>query len=509
MSFQLMIYSLAAFTVLYIVCALLFGSDRRLSGIPSVGGPSLPVFSYIGVIRSLANAPSIIHEGYTKHKGRSFKFAEAGHWRVLLTSPEAVEELARAPEDVLSFPAAANDSIQVEYTLGPNIARDAYHIPLIRNQLVRNAPRMMDDIRDEVVCAFRDEMQPRDGWISVQLKDVSAHIVCRVINRVFVGLPLCTDPDYLAVNTGFMMNVVLGGALIKLFPSFLKPFVAKFCTNIPASIDRVVRHLEPIITERLRVSAEGRLGGQKEGNGPNDMLQWLIESAPDGPERTVPALALRVLVVNFAALHTTSTMLTHTLYYLAAHPEHAAFLRDEVERVVQDEGWSKAALGNMRLVDSFLKEVGRVTGLGAISVNRKALQDFTFLDGTFVPKGTFVAAAARPIHWDEEHYANPEAFDPWRFANMSNRNFKTAASEQLVKTNDHYLLFGHGRHACPGRFFAATLLKLILAHVVTTYDVKFADSMDAHAVPPPTWVSVSMIPNRKAKVLFCERRSKH
>ncbi|TFY55831.1 hypothetical protein EVJ58_g8000 [Rhodofomes roseus] len=303
------------------------------------------------------------------------------------------------------------------------------------------------------------------------------------------------------------MDVVLGSALIKHFPSFLKPFVAKFCTNIPASIDRIVRHLEPIIPERLRVAAESKLSSRKEGNSPNDLLQWLIESAPEGPERTVPALALRILVLNFAAMHTTSTVLTHTLYYLAAHPEHAAILRDEVEGVVQDEGWSKAALGNMRLVDSFLKEVGRVTGMGAIAMNRKALRDFTFLDGTFIPKGTFVAAAARPIHWDGEHYANPEAFDPWRFATMSNRNSKTG--EQLVNTNDHYLLFGHGRHACPGRFFAATLLKLMLAHVVATYDVKFADNMDAHAVPPPTWVSLSMVPNRSAEVLFRERRSKH
>ena len=58
-------------------------------------------------------------------------------------------------------------------------------------------------------------------------------------------------------------------------------------------------------------------------------------------------------------------MFTHALYYLAAYPEHAAALREEVERVVREEGWSKASLGNMQLVDDFLKEVLRVTGLGA------------------------------------------------------------------------------------------------------------------------------------------------
>ncbi|KAH9930095.1 cytochrome P450 [Fomitopsis serialis] len=456
-----------------------------MSDIPIVGGSSFPILSYVGAIRSITAAASIIHEGYTKYKGQCFRYAEPGHWRVLVTSRAAVEEIARASADVLSFSAAAADSVQIPYTLGPNIALNAR-------------------LRDEITCAFADEIRSADAgddWISVRPKDMSLQIVCRVANRIFVGLPVCRDPDYLAVNKGFTMDVVLGSSLIKLFPRFMKPFVAKFCTNIPGSINRVVRHLEPIITERLLRAADvNRDHRDEEKDHPNDLLQWLIESAPDGPERTVPALALRVLVVNFAALHTTSTMLTHTLYYLAAHPEHAEILRDEVERVVQDEGWSKAALGNMRLVDSFLKEVGRVTGLGAISINRKAVQDYTFSDGTFIPKGTFVAAASLPIHLDDDIYANPDVFNPWRFA---------TGKEHLIKTSDHYLLFGHGRHACPGRFFAAAMLKTILAHVVTTYDVRFPDGMDAHAVPPPTWVSSSMVPNRKAEVLLRERRSKH
>lgn len=35
-----------------------------------------------------------------------------------------------------------------------------------------------------------------------------------------------------------------------------------------------------------------------------------------------------------------------------------------------------------------------------------------------------------------------------------------------------FLGFGHGRHACPGRFFASQEMKLMLAHIVMTYDVR-------------------------------------
>lgn len=111
--------------------------------IPTVGGPSLPLLSYIGALRSLTNAVGIIQEGYAKvslraalaaargsyyphfaaqYKGRCFRYAELGHWRVLVTSPEAVEELAKAPEDVLSFHAA---SIDVSHPANPQSSSDA------------------------------------------------------------------------------------------------------------------------------------------------------------------------------------------------------------------------------------------------------------------------------------------------------------------------------------------------------------------------------------------------
>ncbi|KAI9568081.1 hypothetical protein HD554DRAFT_2102827 [Boletus coccyginus] len=46
---------------------------------------------------------------------------------------------------------------------------------------------------------------------------------------------------------------------------------------------------------------------------------------------------------------------------------------------------------------------------------------------------------------------------------------------QLPSTSLEYLPFGHGRHACPGRFFAASELKSMLAHVVMSYDIKPED----------------------------------
>ena len=53
----------------------------------------------------------------------------------------------------------------------------------------------------------------------------------------------------------------------------------------------------------------------------------------------------------------------HALYHLAAEPEHAAVLREEVDAIVKEDGWTKTALDRMIKVDSFLRESQRVNGM--------------------------------------------------------------------------------------------------------------------------------------------------
>ena len=48
----------------------------------------------------------------------------------------------------------------------------------------------------------------------------------------------------------------------------------------------------------------------KDGEKPNDMLQFLIDSAPD-VERTMPQIVERMMVLNKASIHTTTAVSIH------------------------------------------------------------------------------------------------------------------------------------------------------------------------------------------------------
>ena len=93
-------------------------------------------------------------------------------------------------------------------------------------------------------------------------------------------------------------------------------------------------------------------------------MKWLVNGA-EGEEATVRALTLRLLNINFAAIHTSSMSFTHLLYHLATMPEYVQPLREEVEAVIRECGWTKIALTKMHKVDSFIRESQRINGLGA------------------------------------------------------------------------------------------------------------------------------------------------
>jgi cytochrome P450 len=57
------------------------------------------------------------------------------------------------------------------------------------------------------------------------------------------------------------------------------------------------------------------------------------------------------------------------LYRLLSHPEYIEPLRQEVEAVVADEGWTKAGMDMMHKIDSFVHETLRIDPVGDSSLD--------------------------------------------------------------------------------------------------------------------------------------------
>lgn len=124
-------------------------------------------------------------------------------------------------------------------------------------------------------------------------------------------------------------------------------------------------------------------------------------------------------------------------------------------------------------------------------------------DGTRIPKGASITVSAHHMR-DESIYPDAQTYRGFRFYDKR----QEAGNEhrfQFVTTSPEHLGFGHGIHACPGRFFAANEVKILLAHLLLKYDWKFAEDVGAGR-PPNIMHGVENICNPTIKLLYKARQ---
>ncbi|KAF8832875.1 hypothetical protein HHX47_DHR1001941 [Lentinula edodes] len=136
---------------------------------------------------------------------------------------------------------------------------------------------------------------------------------------------------------------------------------------------------------------------------------------------------------------------------------------------------------------TLIKTNGRTTVLGF----RKVAQDHTFSDGTFVPKDNFVNCPARAMHQDPKIYGeNAREFDPFRWS--------TLREQEGQKTKHQHT----ATSSIPGRFFASTELKILMAYLLMNYEFRFPDGKR----PPEELLGDVNIPNTRAIVHIRRRK---
>ncbi|KAI8244756.1 Cytochrome P450 monooygenase 2 [Colletotrichum sp. SAR 10_99] len=229
-------------------------------------------------------------------------------------------------------------------------------------------------------------------------------------------------------------------------------FVPK-CRELRASFDESRRIIMPYIEKRRAARAAALVSGKKIPEF-YDAIDWADQEA-----------ATRGVTYDPAIMQ------------LALHPEYAAPLREEVIHILRSEGLRKSSLHNMKLLDSALKEAQRHKPPGVASLRRRVEKPLTLSNGLHLRVGDRIAIDTYRMG-DPELHQDPEKWDPYRFIKMAEQPRK-ANYAQLVVTSPDHLAFGHGDHACPGRFFAAYEIKIIMCHLLLKYEWEALPTTDA------------------------------
>ncbi|TCD64760.1 hypothetical protein EIP91_003651 [Steccherinum ochraceum] len=460
----------------------------KLRHIPIVGASSIPGLSYIHGLQFSLRAAEILEEGCQKYgnNGGIFRVAQTDQWTVMVSSPQLIDELRRFSDDQMSLRHGLGEMNGTSYAFGTKFT---------------SPESLIDAVQEEMLLAFSDLIPQTadEEWVGVLGLSTVIGLVSRMTNRVFVGKPLCRDPGFMQIATNVPHDMLNTRTVLNLFPVFLKPLIVRLITPFPRRVRECMPFIESELQDRIRVANEEDGDANRYDNFFQILVQELVSRG-----NTMESIISSLFLLEIGAMHTTSMSFTHALFELAAHPEYAQELRHEAQQVFKDfDGvWSKDVVAKLTKHDSFLKESMRVYDPNATSLFRKAMRNVTFSNGICIPKGTLVIAAARHAHFNENSYASPNVFNPWRFV-PTNEGLGTFSHNVTTPSVD-YLHFGLGKHSCPGRFFAALQMKMMLAHIVMNYDVQFENGGPG---PREKWNVTSLIPDRTAKVYFQKRKT--
>ena len=221
------------------------------------------------------------------------------------------------------------------------------------------------------------------------------------------------------------------------------------------------------LVERMVTEAE------RTGFAGNDLISlFMAATDPESGER-MSRTQLRDEVLTFLAAghETTANGLSFTLDLLARNPEWQERAVAEMQAVVGTGPLTFEHLPQLDLLRRIIDESMRLFP-PAWSVERTALEEDHF-DGHRVAPGDMVMLSIWATHRNEEHWPDPDRFDPDRFlpANSAGRHRMA------------FLPFGLGPRMCIGKHFALFELQAMLATLLPRLHFASVSNAPLHLDP--------------------------
>ncbi len=283
----------------------------------------------------------------------------------------------------------------------------------------------------------------------LQLASEMDRITLNVAVKTMFGAGIeSSEEDVISREMDHVLDYMLLGVFTGMLPSWVPlPGRQHFEQGVRA-IDEIVFR----VIERRR---------QNEGTN-GDLIGMLLDmvDAETGERMTDQQLRDEAVPLFMAGYETTATGLSFTLALLAERPELAQAVREECETVLGGRPPQFTDLPRLKLALMAFQEALRLFP-PAFWIPRTAVED-DVIDGYQVPAGTMVGIMSYAMQRHPGIWEEPERFDPLRFSTE-----RSAGRAPLA-----WLPFGAGQRLCVGKEFALMEGQLLLARVLSRFDLE-------------------------------------
>jgi cytochrome P450 len=268
--------------------------------------------------------------------------------------------------------------------------------------------------------------------------------------------------------------VVIQQHLDRIFPALYRrvmsplPYWRWFKLPADRALDRSVAEVQRCIAGFVHDARERLQADPARREQPPNLLEAMIVAADEGQsgidDRLVSA---NVMTMLLAGEDTTANTLAWLLHLLHRHPAALQRAHEEVRRVIGDtESPGPEQLAALDFIDAAIQEALRLKPVAPFTVI-ESLRD-TRVGDLQVPAGTMLWCALRPDSLDERHFERAAEFEPERWLASDGDALRAARRVSMP--------FGAGPRICPGRYLALTEMKLLLAMLLSNFDLESVEA---------------------------------
>jgi cytochrome P450 len=386
---------------------------------------------------------------------------------VILSDPEDIKELFKAPPDVLHPGEGAR---VLEPLIGRNsvilLDEDAHleqrrlMLPAFHGEKMQRLTGLMTELADREVASW-PVGQP--VALHPRLQRVTLEIILRAVFGLEQGARLDELRDLLTAVLEFSENPL----------SVLPPLQRAAGWTPPMKrFNARTRRSDELIFELI---AERRAEGD---TGRDDVLAMLLQARhQDDSPMSAQELRDELMTALVAGHETTASQLGWAFERLAREPRVTARLTEELDAGDSDEYLTATINEILRLRPVLPNAEPRLT--------KKPVK----IGPVEYPPGVALLASAYLVHHDPDIYPEPKALKPERFLEKPPGTYT-------------WLPFGGGRRRCLGASFALQEMKIVMRAVLTHY----ALSPEQPEAEPTGRRSITFSPGRGATMVLHRRR---
>ncbi|KAI1355958.1 cytochrome P450 [Xylaria sp. FL0043] len=452
---------------------------QRAHQLPLVGGHRLTP-KFVTNLAFTCKAADILTEGYHKFKTSAFQLIR-GDGRVVILPLSLLEELSALPPTIANPQAALEHDLLGQFTGLNLIIENRLHHIIVQRKLTPRIPLLVPRIESSIAQATEELLPQSEEWSEILAYQVMCQVSARSVAHAIVGPAFCEEKRWLKISCLYTESLFRTIVILRTMPEWMQNFTY-FLLPSYWDCQKHLKDAKLLLSDHIQQLIDQNDAGLWEPRDDSaddlNVLSWLSSMAK-GRDRNPHVIAHVLVLVALAAVHTTLLRMVNVLYDItAAGPDLKNALIEEIKEVSQS-GWSNGSYDNLHRLDSVMRESQRRSPPTILGLKRLFRQPYTFQDGTHVSAGTYVSMPIYAIENDEGHTHDPHEFDGLRSFRVRQELEAARGCEADTKSllfsspTRINLNFGYGKTACPGRFFASQIIKIVLVKLLTEYEFKF------------------------------------